>query len=239
MNALQIFSKGNMTTRAFEKDGDVWFIARDVCDELGLDNMSRAISTLDEDDVGVSIIETAGGSQEMTIVSESGLYSLVFKSRKPEARAFQKWVTKEVLPSIRKTGSYSIYTIERTDRLIEKLSELQLTFDDCKDESSNSHLRTFKQTARLLNTPGMNESALYRFCNNIGATWFWSSTPFTHFIEIGYLEGVILRETRKNVMTQTKWTKKGIAWLIVQMSLAGMFEGDRRFKDIAIERKSW
>lgn len=124
-----------------------------------------------------------------------------------------------------------------SDRLIEKLSEIELTFDDCKDESSPSHLRTFKQTARLLNTPGMTESALYRFCNNIGATLFWSSTPCTHFLQIGYLEGVILRETRRSVVTQTKWTKKGIAWLIVQMSLAGLFDGDRKFKDIAIERK--
>lgn len=87
-------------------DGEVWFVAPDVCDALDVGNVSMAVGRLDDDEKGISSIDTLGGPQEVTIISESGLYSLVLTSRKPEAKRFKKWVTSEVLPSIRKTGSY-------------------------------------------------------------------------------------------------------------------------------------
>ena len=89
-------------------DGEVWFVAPDVCDALDVGNVSMAVGRLDDDEKGISSIDTLGGPQEVTIISESGLYSLVLTSRKPEAKRFKKWVTSEVLPSIRKTGSYSM-----------------------------------------------------------------------------------------------------------------------------------
>lgn len=88
--------------------GEPWFIAADVCKILELDNVSRAVASLEEEDKGVTTSNTLGGEQQVTTVSEAGLYDLVFKSRKPEAKAFKRWVMREVLPSIRKTGSYSI-----------------------------------------------------------------------------------------------------------------------------------
>lgn len=90
-----------------DADGEPWFVARDVCAVLGLGNPSQAASDLDEDEKGISTTDTLGGPQEMLTVSESGLYSLVFRSRKPEAKRFRKWVTAEVLPSLRKTGAYA------------------------------------------------------------------------------------------------------------------------------------
>ena len=92
--------------RAVIKDGAPWFIAKDVCDILDHSNHRKAVSALDEDEKGVTIGDTPGGPQETLTVNESGLYSLIFSSRKPEAKRFRKWVTSTVLPEIRKTGSY-------------------------------------------------------------------------------------------------------------------------------------
>lgn len=97
----------NSPIRIVEKDGEPWFVAKDVCNILEIKNIRDTLNKcLDEDERGVDIIYTPGGNQEMTIVSEAGLYSLILRSRKPEAKAFKRWVTHEVLPSIRKTGAY-------------------------------------------------------------------------------------------------------------------------------------
>lgn len=95
------------------KDGEPWFVAKDVCDALEIENSRNATARLDEDEKGVSIVRTPSGEQQMTIVRESGLYNLIFQSRKPEAKAFRKWVTSEVLPSIRKTGRYELKSQKR------------------------------------------------------------------------------------------------------------------------------
>ena len=85
------------------------FVAKDVCAALGLgpDRVSDAVSGLESDEKGSDIVATLGGPQEMLTINESGLYALIFRSRKPEARLFRRWVTNEVLPSIRRTGSYA------------------------------------------------------------------------------------------------------------------------------------
>lgn len=95
--------------RVVMQNGEPWFVAKDVCNILEIKNSRDTLNKcLDEDERGVDNIYTPGGNQEMTIVSEAGLYSLILRSRKPEAKAFKRWVTHEVLPSIRKTGSYSV-----------------------------------------------------------------------------------------------------------------------------------
>ena len=88
-----------------DQDGEPLFVAADLLSTLHLDR--KALERLDDDEKGVSSIHTPGGMQEMTVVSESGLFNLVLGSRKPEAKRFKRWVTHEVLPSIRKTGSYA------------------------------------------------------------------------------------------------------------------------------------
>lgn len=87
-------------------EGEPWFVAADVCRALGLGNSSKAVMPLDDDEKGITICNTPGGEQKMVIVSEPGLYSLIVRSRKPEAKAFKRWITHEVIPSIRKTGGY-------------------------------------------------------------------------------------------------------------------------------------
>lgn len=82
------------------------FVAKDVCDVLGISNSRDAMNRLDEDEKAMSVLPTQFGKKSMNMVNESGLYNLIFQSRKPEARAFRKWVTQEVLPNIRKYGFY-------------------------------------------------------------------------------------------------------------------------------------
>ena len=94
--------------RFIKKDGEIWFVAVDVCKILGIKQATKALKRLKENEKGVTTIHTLGGSQEMLIVNEPGLYRLIFSSRKPEAEKFQDWVYHEVLPSIRKHGYYSV-----------------------------------------------------------------------------------------------------------------------------------
>ena len=102
-----VFPKTKHKVRVIiDKHGNPWWVAKDVCAVLGIGNVCDAMSRLDADEKGIGLIDTLGGNQRMATVNESGLYSLIMTSRKPEAKAFRKWVTSVVLPSIRKTGSY-------------------------------------------------------------------------------------------------------------------------------------
>lgn len=111
MGEIKLFEKEAFgKVRVVIHNGEPWFIAKDLCECLGLENISEALRGLDEDEkITLSNPDgnpRAGIPHQMNVVSESGLYSLVIRSRKPEAKAFKRWVTHEVLPSIRKTGQY-------------------------------------------------------------------------------------------------------------------------------------
>ena len=107
MNDMKIFENSEFgAVRVVDVDGEPWFVARDVCECLELGNPRTSIALLDEDEKGVHTMDTPGGAQEMSIVSEAGLYSLILRSRKPEAKTFKRWITHEVLPAIRKHGGY-------------------------------------------------------------------------------------------------------------------------------------
>lgn len=107
-NEIQKFDfKGAPLRTLTDKAGEPWFVAKDVCDILGLENSRKATAELDSDEKNtVTISDGIAGNPNKTIISEPGLYRLVMKSRKPEAKEFQRWVTHEVLPSIRKHGGY-------------------------------------------------------------------------------------------------------------------------------------
>lgn len=109
----QVFNFGDYQVRTVIKEGEPWFVAKDVCSVLELTNNREAVSRLDyEDKSEVAIADTSSNgvtqSRTLTIINESGLYSLILTSRKPEAKVFKKWVTSEVLPSIRKQGKYEV-----------------------------------------------------------------------------------------------------------------------------------
>jgi prophage antirepressor-like protein len=107
MSQIVAFDFESHNVRVVMNDGgEPMFVAADLLSNLNLDR--KALERLDDDEKGVSSIHTPGGNQEMTVVSESGLFNMVLGSRKPEAKRFKRWVTHEVLPSIRKTGAYAV-----------------------------------------------------------------------------------------------------------------------------------
>lgn len=109
MNELRIFNNADFgDVRTVEKDENIWFVGKDVAEALGYARTADAVKAhIDADDKGVCVLPTPGGRQETTIINESGLYSLVLSSKLPSAKAFKRWITSEVIPSIRKTGSYN------------------------------------------------------------------------------------------------------------------------------------
>lgn len=102
-----LFQFHSTEIRTIDRDGQIWFIAGDIAKVLGYRDTLNMARWLDEDEKGTQIVSTLGGEQAVTIISESGLYHALLKSRKPEAKPFRRWVTEEVLPAIRKSGSYA------------------------------------------------------------------------------------------------------------------------------------
>ena len=107
MNQLQVFNNTEFgQVRTMMISGSPWFVAKDVCECLGITKHRDAVSRLDGDERGSVEVDTLGGTQQMAAVNEYGLYSLVLSSRKPSAKAFKRWITHEVIPAIRKHGAY-------------------------------------------------------------------------------------------------------------------------------------
>lgn len=110
MNELRIFNNADFgDVRTVEKDGNIWFVGKDVAEALGYERPTKAVQDhIDEEDKDVvPIQDSIGRKQNTPIINESGLYSLVLSSKLPSAKAFKRWITSEVIPSIRKTGSYN------------------------------------------------------------------------------------------------------------------------------------
>lgn len=107
----------NREIRVITIEGDPWFVAGDITDVLGIGRVQEATRYLDDDEKGRCLVNTPSGDQQVSIISESGLYSLILRSRKPQAKAFKKWVTAEVLPTIRKTGAYVDPNAELANRI--------------------------------------------------------------------------------------------------------------------------
>lgn len=131
MNELKTWSFEGSEIRTVELNGEPWWALKDVCDVLELGSPHKVADRLEEDERNqIPLTDSMGREQNTTIVNESGLYSVILRSDKPQAKPFRKWVTSEVLPSIRKTGSYSIKDsyqiedpIERAKRWIEEQQE--------------------------------------------------------------------------------------------------------------------
>ena len=115
MNGIQVFDYKSQQVRTVEKDGEVWFVAKDVCDVLELSDVNKATQHLDDDEKLVRKLFVSGQHRDVITINEPGLYALILKSRKPEAKEFSRWVRHEVLPSIRKHGLYM------TDSMTEKI----------------------------------------------------------------------------------------------------------------------
>lgn len=138
-----IFSFKNNQVRTVQIDNDAWFVGKDVATILGYSQTAKAVRDhVDEEDKGVSVLDTPGGQQRMTLINESGVYSLVFGSNLPNAKEFKRWVTKEVLPEIRKTGSFNspqspeemlALTMNVTNRTVKRVESIEKDVNDLKN----------------------------------------------------------------------------------------------------------
>ena len=147
-NALQVFNFEKRDVRVVIRGSDPWWVAKDVCDVLGYENSRKALADhIDEDEKGVTKCDTLGGMQEMSIINESGLYALVMRSNKPEAKRFRKWVTSEVLPALRKTGSYSVKKAPDEER------KLEIARQRIALQEKNANARLAKIMQRMVEHP--------------------------------------------------------------------------------------
>jgi len=139
---LQVFSFEKRDVRVVMKGGEPWWVAKDVCDILGLSNAREAIKALDDDEKSTVRISDGAGGPERNVINESGVYALIMRSNKPEARRFRKWVTSEVLPSIRKHGIYT--TEEMARRFIKDPRALEYTIRGLLEEKEKNAVLTAK-----------------------------------------------------------------------------------------------
>ena len=164
-SAIKLFENPLFKIRVIMRCAEPWFVAKDACDCLEIVNASQACQTLDEDEKGIYKVYTLGGSQDMMLISESGLYTLVMRSNKPEAKVFRKWVTSEVLPSIRKTGGYGIRTVDdmindpdTAIRLLTQLKILRLQNDQLEMERDEA-IRTKAEIGSRREATAMNTAS--------------------------------------------------------------------------------
>ena len=132
--SIQLFQSDDFgQIRALEIDSEPWFVAKDVCDALGLSNVGQAIIGLDDDEKGsITIDDGTPGNPNKAVITEAGLYSLIMRSRKPEAKAFKRWVTHEVLPIIRRHGVYA--TPQTVDEMLADPDTMIRTLTALKEE---------------------------------------------------------------------------------------------------------
>ena len=238
MNALSIlnnpdsvatFSFGVHAVRALTLDGSPWFVAADVCEALDLDDTSKACSRLDRDEKGTNTIRTPSGDQQMLVINESGLYSLILTSRKPEAKLFKKWVTREVLPSIRKTGSYSVQApavpqslsaalrlaADQAEQIEAQQAQLALAapkvaFVERYVEATG--LKGFREVCKLLKA---NEARFREFVTEkkilykLGGAW----TAYQQHLDAGRFEVRTGVADSEHAFSTTKFTAKGVDWI--------------------------
>lgn len=153
-NNIEIFSNDEFgSIRTLNINGEPWFVGRDVAEVLGCSNPRKAIiDHVDEDDKGVTKCDTLGGIQNLTVINESGLYSLILSSKLPNAKKFKRWVTNEVLPSIRKHGVYATeLTIEKTLSDPDYIIQILSAFKKEKEDKEKLQIENSQQKETIVN----------------------------------------------------------------------------------------
>lgn len=243
MTDIQIFKNEQFgEVRTIEKNGEPWFVANDICKVLGHTNSRVAVAALDEDEKGVSKVYTLGGEQQMTVVNEAGMYQLVIRSNLPAAKAFKRWITHEVIPTIRRHGAYATETTiesiiadpesgikllqalkaeQERRKEAEAIAEAQrpkALFADAVAASDNSIL--VGELAKILRQNGVEtgQNRLFRWMRDNGYIMRYTNVPTQYSMERGLME---VKERAINNpdgsvrITQTiKVTGKGQAYFV-------------------------
>jgi len=196
MNALQIFNYQEKQVRTVLKDGEPWFVAVDVCNILGLVNPSESLRSLDDDER--STLRISEGGPEANIISEAGLYSLILRSNKPEAKTFKRWITHEVIPQIRRTGSYlpaqidSKFLYQIAAQLEEKEKQIQLMTPKVEffDAVANSKTAIpMAHVAKVLGIRGLGRNNLFQLLRE-KKVLMKDNTPYQEFVDRGYFRTI-------------------------------------------------
>lgn len=237
MNELQMFSFESHEVRTVIENGQIWFVGKDVAEVLGYAKSRNAIAAhIDEEDKKDAPIQgLVGGIQSMTIINESGLYSLVLSSKMPDAKKFKRWVTSEVLPTIRQTGSYTIPSyqvsdpIERAQRWIEEQKQMQaLQLDNKVKDQQIAELQPkatyydlILQCSSLLSMTeiskdyGMPAKTMNKKLHELGIQFNQSGMWFLYqkYASYGYTQTKTNNFFKKNGTQDSKlhmyWTQKG------------------------------
>ena len=226
MNELAVFNYSEKEVRTINRDGEPWFVVKDVCDVLGIGNANMAAARLDDDEVSQTEVTDNLGRKQMTnIVNETGLYNLILRSDKPEAKQFKRWVTREVIPSIRKTGSYTKLpqTFAEALRLaadLEEQRQMLLPKADQYDKFiSGENLQDMNTVTKTL---GWGRNKLFEELR-ARKILMASNKPYQCFIDRGYFEvkekpiqmgGQVINKV------QTYATSKGVDWLAKTLTQA-------------------
>lgn len=230
MEQLQsVFNYGEKEVRTLVLEGEPWFVAKDVCDILDLVKVSRSLERLSPKMKGAHTVSTPGGPQEMSIISEAGVYKLVFSSRKEEAERFTDWIAEDVLPEIRKTGQYNsqpqlpqnyeealeqLLLTVREKRLLEEKNALMAPKAEMYDVLLNAdNAQTMTEVAKCF---GMGRNKLFKRLRDERILMTGGpkqNLPYQKYIDNDYFE---VREVNVNQgdrtinVTQTLVTAKGI-----------------------------
>lgn len=205
MSALEVFEYADREVRTVALDGEVWFVLADICGVLGIANASNVASRLDEADIRQADISSGGQRRAVTIVSESGMYEVVIRSDKPEARRFRWWVTHEVIPAIRRTGTYVVETpdqlmaravlqaqeiIATRDQQIAELEPKAEAWDEIAEAGTDYAVR---DVAPMLSRAGIETGPQRLFDSLADLGWIYRGekrrwTPYARAVDAGYLK---------------------------------------------------
>lgn len=204
-NEIKVFSNEEFgKVRVLSIDNEPWFVGRDVAEVLGYSNTRDAISKhVDEEDKGVAKCDTPSGAQQMTIINESGMYSLILSSKLPSAKKFKRWVTSEVLPAIRKTGSYNLPDFnnpaeaarawakeyEEKQKALAKVTEMKPKADFYDDVTGSTDTIDIGSVAKVLNIPNMGRNKLFAFLRE-NKILNRRNEPYQEYVDKGYFRQI-------------------------------------------------
>lgn len=235
--SLQVFNYNGANIRTVSKNGEPWFVAADVCRVLEIGNPSDAIARLEEDERTLVSIEGASNGLPVNAINEPGLYSLILSSRKPEARAFKRWITHEVIPAIRRHGMYAIDEIlANPDLAIAALTQLKEEREQRKEleltaamqrqqilelQPKASYYDLILQSkstvpiTKIAKDYGMSAKALNKLLHEMGVQYKLDRTwiLYQQFAEQGYTQSRTYAIDADRSTMHTYWTQKGRLFL--------------------------
>lgn len=240
MNNIQIFKYENNDVRTVEMNSEPWFVLKDVCAVLGLTDTGRTAERLDADELTRTTLVSGGQNREMYIINESGLYNVILRSDKPEAKPFRKWVTSEVLPSIRKHGAYmtpqkieeALLNPDTIISLAQQLKEERAKTAKLAPAAEYAQNFLLASGGRLVSSIakdyGMSAKRLNRLLHALGIQYCQGG----QWILYQKYTGKGYTETRVNLIPhndgkthqhpETLWTARGCAFLAKQLAKAGI-----------------